>query len=143
MSGDAANATSTTLPRIDAAAGGPAGGGPGPDGEPPLTGLGASLPAADTRAKSEGTFPYAADLWAEGLLWASVLRSPHPHARILSIDTSAAAAMPGVRAVVTHEDVPGDSNYGRRVVDRPVFAADLVRHHGEPIAAVAADHPDT
>ncbi len=143
MSGDAANATSTTLPRIDAAAGGPAGGGPGPDGEPPLTGLGASLPAADTRAKSEGTFPYAADLWAEGLLWASVLRSPHPHARILSIDTSAAAAMPGVRAVVTHEDVPGDSNYGRRVVDRPVFASELVRHHGEPIAAVAADHPDT
>ncbi|NEE58056.1 oxidoreductase, partial [Streptomyces sp. SID8455] len=79
----------------------------------------------------EGTFPYAADLWAEGLLWASVLRSPHPHARILSIDTSAAAAMPGVRAVVTHEDVPGDSNYGRRVVDRPVFASELVRHHGE------------
>ncbi|MEU0760626.1 molybdopterin cofactor-binding domain-containing protein [Streptomyces microflavus] len=142
MSGDAAtaaNATSTTLPRIDAAAGP----GDGPGQEPPLMGLGASLPPADARAKTEGTFPYAADLWAEGLLWASVLRSPHPHARILSIDTSAAAAMPGVRAVVTHEDVPGDSNYGRRVVDRPVFASELVRHHGEPIAAVAADHPDT
>ena len=51
--------------------------------------------------------------------------------------------MPGVRAVVTHEDVPGDGAYGRRVVDRPVFASELVRHHGEPIAAVAADHPDT
>ncbi|MGW5071430.1 xanthine dehydrogenase family protein molybdopterin-binding subunit, partial [Streptomyces cyaneofuscatus] len=142
MSGDAAtaaNATSTTLPRIDAAAGP----GDGPGQEPPLMGLGASLPPADARAKTEGTFPYAADLWAEGLLWASVLRSPHPHARILSVDTSAAAAMPGVRAVVTHEDVPGDSNYGRSVVDRPVFASDLVRHHGEPIAAVAADHPDT
>ena len=86
-------------------------------------GLGVSLPPADVRAKTEGTFPYAADLWAEGLLWAAVLRSPHPHARIVSIDTAAAAAMPGVRAVVTHEDVPGDAAHGRRVADRPVFAS--------------------
>ena len=57
-------------------------------------GLGASLPAADARAKTEGTFPYAADLWAEGLLWAAVLRSPHAHARIVSIDTAAAKALP-------------------------------------------------
>ncbi|KAA6197479.1 molybdopterin-dependent oxidoreductase, partial [Streptomyces parvus] len=145
MSSDAAtaaNATSTSLPRIDALSGGP-GGGPDQDLEQPRMGLGSSLPAADTRAKTEGTFPYAADLWAEGLLWAAVLRSPHPHARILSIDTSGAEEMPGVRAVVTHEDVPGESNYGRHVVDRPVFASDLVRHHGEAIAAVAADHPDT
>lgn len=145
MSSDAAtaaNATSTSLPRIDALSGGP-GGGPDQDLEQPRMGLGSSLPAADARAKTEGTFPYAADLWAEGLLWAAVLRAPHPHARILSIDTSGAEEMPGVRAVVTHEDVPGESNYGRHVVDRPVFASDLVRHHGEAIAAVAADHPDT
>ncbi|MEU5049839.1 molybdopterin cofactor-binding domain-containing protein [Streptomyces sp. NPDC021096] len=111
--------------------------------EAPLRGLGVSLPAADAAAKTQGTFPYAADLWAEGLLWAAVLRSPHPHARIVSVDTSAAAAMPGVRAVVTHTDVPGDAAHGRRIADRPVFASDLVRYHGEPIAAVAADHPDT
>lgn len=72
-----------------------------------------------------------------------MLRSPHAHARILSIDTSAAAEMPGVRAVVTHADVPGATTHGRRIADRPVFAHDVVRHHGEPIAAVAADHPDT
>ncbi|WP_241833396.1 xanthine dehydrogenase family protein molybdopterin-binding subunit [Streptomyces caatingaensis] len=112
-----------------------------PDGPP--QGLGVSVPAADADAKTQGTFPYAADLWAEGLLWAAVLRSPHPHARILSIDTRTAAAMPGVHAVVTHADVPGDAAHGRRVADRPVFASDVVRHHGEPIAAVAADHPDT
>ncbi|WP_010470157.1 xanthine dehydrogenase family protein molybdopterin-binding subunit [Streptomyces somaliensis] len=111
--------------------------------EPPVRGLGASLPSADAPAKAAGTFPYAADLWAEGLLWAAILRSPHPHARIRSVDTSAAAAMPGVRAVVTHADVPGDAAYGRTIADRPVFAADVVRHHGEAIAAVAADHPDT
>ncbi|SFK70091.1 xanthine dehydrogenase family protein molybdopterin-binding subunit [Streptomyces pini] len=106
-------------------------------------GLGASLQPADALAKVQGTFPYAADLWAEGLLWAAVLRSPHPHARIVSVDTAPAAEMPGVRAVITHEDVPGDATHGRRVADRPAFARDTVRHHGEPIAAVAADHPDT
>ncbi|MEU3960487.1 molybdopterin cofactor-binding domain-containing protein [Streptomyces buecherae] len=112
-------------------------------GPPAPHGLGVSVPPLDTIAKTQGVFPYAADLWAEGLLWAAVLRSPHPHARIVSIDTTAAAAMPGVRTVVTHADVPGDAAHGRKVLDRPVFATELVRHHGEPIAAVAADHPDT
>ncbi len=113
----------------------------GPSGEP--HGIGAPVPSADALPKTQGTYPYAADLWAEGLLWAAVLRSPYPHARITRIDTSEAVAMPGVRAVVTHEDVPGDAMHGRKVADRPVFAHDVVRHHGEPIAAVAADHPDT
>ncbi|WFB09233.1 molybdopterin-dependent oxidoreductase [Streptomyces sp. LX-29] len=117
--------------------------GPQPAPPPQQHGIGISLAPADSAAKVSGTFPYAADLWAEGLLWAAVLRSPHPHARILSIDTTQAAEMPGVQAVVTHADVPGDAAHGRRVADRPVFAHDLVRHHGEPIAAVAADHPDT
>src|SRR5918995_119883 len=72
------------------------------DGGPVTHGIGASLPSADAPAKAEGTFPYAADLWAEGLLWAAVLRSPHPHARIVSIDTAPAAALQGVHAVVTH-----------------------------------------
>ncbi|MEV2201678.1 xanthine dehydrogenase family protein molybdopterin-binding subunit [Streptomyces fradiae] len=133
MSNDAATAIpAVELPRQEQAK----------EQERPTRGLGASLPPADARAKAEGTFPYAADLWAEGLLWAAILRSPHAHARIRSVDTSAAAAMPGVRAVVTHADVPGDAAYGRNVADRPVFAADVVRHHGEAIAAVAADHPD-
>ncbi|WKE71439.1 xanthine dehydrogenase family protein molybdopterin-binding subunit [Streptomyces sp. WP-1] len=116
---------------------------PAPEPEQALHGLGVSLPHADARAKTEGTFPYAADLWAEGLLWAAVLRSPHAHARIVSIDTSHAREMPGVRAVITHEAVPGTARHGRGTPDRPVFAAEVVRHHGEPIAAVAADHPDT
>ncbi|MFD9859940.1 xanthine dehydrogenase family protein molybdopterin-binding subunit [Streptomyces alboflavus] len=106
-------------------------------------GIGSSLPSAEIRAKTEGTFPYASDLWAEGLLWAAVLRSPHAHARIVSIDVTHAEDMPGVRAVVTHEDVPGTPQHGRKTADRPLFASDVVRHHGEAIAAVAADHPDT
>ncbi len=131
---DAATATPTVLASTPSPA--PA------DGER-AHGLGVSVPTADSDAKTKGVFPYAADLWAEGLLWAAVLRSPHPHARIVSVDTSAATEMPGVRAVVTQTDVPGDATHGRRVADRPVFAHDVVRHHGEPIAAVAADHPDT
>ncbi|WP_399128350.1 xanthine dehydrogenase family protein molybdopterin-binding subunit [Actinacidiphila sp. ITFR-21] len=136
----------------DGAAGAPAAAGTGgtagavPASAPPAGprfGIGVSLPSLDALAKTQGTYPYAADLWAEGLLWAAVLRSPYPHARITRIDTTEAAAMPGVRAVVTHEDVPGDAMHGRKVADRPVFASELVRHHGEPIAAVAADHPDT
>lgn len=114
-----------------------------PPGAPEGHGIGASLTAADLAAKTEGTFPYAADLWAEGLLWAALHRSPHAHARIVSVDTSAAEAMPGVRVVVTHRDLPDGAAHGRGVRDRPVFAHDVVRHHGEPVAAVAADHPDT
>lgn len=115
----------------------------GPAAPSDTHGLGASLTPVEAAAKAEGAFAYAADLWAEGLLWAAILRSPHPHARIVSIDTAEAAEMPGVRAVITHEDVPGDAAHGRGVADRPAFARELVRHHGEPIAAVAADHPDT
>ncbi|MGY1451953.1 xanthine dehydrogenase family protein molybdopterin-binding subunit [Streptomyces sp. SS8] len=136
MSSDAVTAT----PAQGVPLTGTAGGG---ENEQARYGLGASLQPADALAKVQGTFPYAADLWAEGLLWAAVLRSPHPHARIVSIDTAPAAGMPGVRAVITHEDVPGDATHGRRVADRPAFARDTVRHYGEPIAAVAADHPDT
>ncbi|MBA0049559.1 oxidoreductase [Streptomyces sp. AJS327] len=130
--------TSTSVP--------PPGGPAGPSDrarEADARGLGVSVTPEDAPAKAEGVFPYAADLWAEGLLWAAILRSPHPHARITAIDTSQAAAMPGVRAVVTHEDVPGDSSHGRRVADQPVFARDVVRYFGEPVAAVAAEHPDT
>ncbi|MGP4114396.1 molybdopterin cofactor-binding domain-containing protein [Streptomyces sp. 4N509B] len=111
--------------------------------DPPRQGLGAPLPPVDGEAKVLGTFPYTADLWAEGLLWAAVLRSPHPHARINGIDTTAAAAMPGVRVVVTHEDVAGDVTAATATGDRPVLATDVVRYHGEPVAAVAADHPET
>ncbi|MER5304366.1 molybdopterin cofactor-binding domain-containing protein [Streptomyces lasiicapitis] len=116
---------------------------PAPGAEQLPHGIGSSLPSGEIRAKTEGTFPYAADLWAEGLLWAAVLRSPHAHARIVTIDITQAQEMPGVRAVVTYEDVPGEPNHGRKTADRPLFASDVVRHHGEAIAAVAADHPDT
>ncbi|MFI5533517.1 xanthine dehydrogenase family protein molybdopterin-binding subunit [Kitasatospora sp. NPDC051853] len=117
-----------------------------PDGTEPF-GLGTSARRSDALPKALGIYPYASDLWAEGLLWGAVLRSPHPHARIVSVDTSAALAVPGVHAVVTAADLPSVAVEGltdrRGLGDRPVLADGLVRHHGEPVAAVAADHPDT
>jgi len=77
------------------------------------------------------------------MLWGATLRSPHPYARIVSIDTSAALALSGVQCVITASDVPGKPTYGLISSDQPVFARDFVRYMGEPVAAVAADHPET
>ena len=106
-------------------------------------GLGEPAIRPDGRAKVRGEFAFSGDLWAEGMLWGRTLRSPHAAARILSIDTSAAWAIPGVRAVLTAADVPGAPNFGLEHRDQPVFAREVVRHFGEPVAAVAADHPET
>ena len=76
------------------------------------------------------------------MIWGVTLRSPHPYARIRSIDIGPALATPGVYAVLTHEDVPGSKLYGLEIVDQPVLAIDTVRYHGEPVALVAADHPE-
>jgi xanthine dehydrogenase D subunit len=92
--------------------------------------------------KVKGRFAYSSDLWGENMLWGATLRSPHPRARILSVDTNAAARMPGVRAVLTHEDVPGRKTYGLDLPDQPVLASDVVRYQGEPVAIVAAEHPE-
>ena len=77
------------------------------------------------------------------MLWGATLRSPHPYAKIVSIDTSAALALSGVHCVITADDVPGKPTYGLISSDQPVFAKDVVRYMGEPVAAVAADHPET
>ena len=105
--------------------------------------LGANALRPDGSAKVKGEFSFASDLWSDGMLWGATLRSPHPHARIINIDTSAAYAIDGVRCVLTADDVPGVLTYGLIEQDQPVFAKDVVRYMGEPIAAVAADHPET
>lgn len=97
----------------------------------------------DARAKLGGNPGFLTDRIRPGQLRAAILGSPHPHARILSIDTSAAQALPGVHAVVTHADIPGIKHYGLRKVDRPVLCIDKVRHVGDPVAAVAAVDMET
>ena len=105
--------------------------------------LGTSSLRPDGGAKVKGDFAFTSDLHAENMLWGATLRSPHPHARIVSIDTTAAWKIAGVECVVTADDVPGQLTYGLISSDQPVFAKDVVRYMGEPIAAVAADHPET
>ncbi|MDT0305754.1 xanthine dehydrogenase subunit D [Streptomyces sp. DSM 44917] len=105
--------------------------------------VGDSAPRPDGTLKVTGEFAYSSDLWHEDMLWGHTLRSPHAHARLLGIDVSAALAVPGVRCVLTHEDLPAATHYGLEIQDQPVLARDVVRYEGEPVALVAADHPET
>src|SRR5256714_6513626 len=105
-------------------------------------GVGESVRRVDGVPKVKGEFEYASDLHRDGMLWGATLRSPHPHAQIISIDVSAATAVPGVSAVLTHADVPGKPTFGLDVQDQPVLARDLVRYAGEAVAIVAAEDPE-
>ena len=110
----------------------------------PVTGgIGESPRRPDGTLKVKGEFAYSSDLWAEGMLWGATVRSPHPRARIRAIETGAALTMTGVMAVLTSEDVPGRKTYGLEIPDQPVLAWEDVRYQGEPVALVAADHPET
>jgi len=106
-------------------------------------GLGVDAPRPDGVAKVQGRFGYSSDLFAEDMLWGHTLRSPHAHARITSIDIGPALRIGGVYAVLTADDVPGAATYGLETPDQPVLARDVVRYMGEPVAVVAADHPET
>jgi len=98
---------------------------------------GQSLPRIDAPGKVTGSAVYAADFALPGMLYGKVFRSAEPHARLVRLDTTRAASIPGVRAVVTAADA-ADVRYGAAVKDEPVFAADVVRYVGQPVAAVAA-----
>ena len=104
--------------------------------------IGEVVPREDGIPKVTGEFAYSSDLQAAGMLWGHTLRSPHAHARIAAIDVSAALTMPGVHGVLTHDDVPGANRYGLEFPDQPVLAFDRVRYFGEPVALVAAEHPE-
>ncbi|MFE0092187.1 xanthine dehydrogenase family protein molybdopterin-binding subunit [Streptomyces sp. NPDC058991] len=107
-------------------------------------GIGESTLRPDGTLKVTGEFAYSSDMWHEDMLWGQTLRSTVAHAEIRSIDISEALAVPGVHAVLTYDDLPTDTkNYGLEIQDTPVLAHRKVRHHGEPVALVAADHPET
>jgi xanthine dehydrogenase D subunit len=105
--------------------------------------VGEQTTRVDGVPKVRGEFEYSSDLWADGMLWGATLRSPHAHAMLHSIDTTRAQLMPGVRAVLTHADIPGRKLFGMDVADQPVLAWDHIRYQGEAVALVAAEHPET
>ncbi|MDA1096139.1 MAG: xanthine dehydrogenase family protein molybdopterin-binding subunit [Chloroflexi bacterium] len=104
--------------------------------------IGQPVARADGPEKVTGLGKYSIDVVPPGTLWAKVLRSPYPHARVVRVDTSRALALPGVRAVLTGEDVRGVRT-GKRVWDEPVLAWDRVLFIGDKVAAVAADDEET
>jgi CO/xanthine dehydrogenase Mo-binding subunit len=99
--------------------------------------VGKAVPRLEGEEKVTGKTRYAADVEIRDALWAKLLRSPLPHARILKIDTTKAMQIPGVRAVISGADIPPVLT-GLRMKDMPVLARERVRYVGEPIAAVAA-----
>ncbi len=105
--------------------------------------IGKNVRRIDAPSKVTGRLKYAGDMTMPGMLHVQVLRSPHPHARIVSIDTTAAEVMAGVEGVITAADVPGQDGFGVFVNDQPVMARGKVRYVGEAVAAVAAEDPLT
>jgi CO/xanthine dehydrogenase Mo-binding subunit len=105
-----------------------------------VKGVGVAIPRPDGPEKVTGRVQYVGDIKPKGLLHAKLLRSPHAHARIVSIDTSAARALPGVRAVLTAKDIP---HLKKKAPTRAhaVLAIDRAVFMGQPVAAVAADEP--
>ncbi|MEF7613191.1 molybdopterin cofactor-binding domain-containing protein [Aquincola sp. MAHUQ-54] len=104
--------------------------------------IGHSTRRLDAPAKVTGAIKYAADMFLPNMLHLQVLRSPHPHARIVGIDLTQARALPGVEAVITCDDVPGVDNFGVFIEDQPTLARGVVRYVGEAVAAVAAETVD-
>ncbi|WP_078429254.1 xanthine dehydrogenase family protein molybdopterin-binding subunit [Alkalihalobacterium alkalinitrilicum] len=107
--------------------------------EKETTVVGKRLNRLDGPEKVTGKFIYGADLDAPGLLHCKVFRSSIPHGRIKRLDISKALAYPGVRTIMTADDIPSNIRHGHTVKDEVVFARDYVRYYGEPIAAIAAD----
>jgi len=102
--------------------------------------LGTSIPRLGGVERVTGAGIFGVDLMLQDALSGGILRSQYAHAKIVSIDTSEAKSIPGVRAVVTAADAP-DVRYGRTTIDRYMLAKNRVRYMGDPVAAVAADSP--
>lgn len=98
--------------------------------------VGSRVPRVDSVEKVTGHAIYGVDVALPGMLHGAVVRSPHAHARVASIDTSAAERAPGVKAIVTGKDFP--HRFGAAIKDQPFLAIDRVRYVGDPVVAVAA-----
>ncbi|MDQ7029708.1 MAG: molybdopterin-dependent oxidoreductase [Ardenticatenia bacterium] len=117
------------------------------NGHPPaspkaLRAVGRPLPRPDAVAKVTGQAKYTDDYAFPNMLYGATLRSAYPHARLVRVETHRAKALPGVHAVLTAEDIPGEKHHGLMFDDWPVLCYDKVRYVGDAIAIVAADTPE-
>ncbi len=113
-----------------------------PQTKAPSAAVGQPKPNPDALAKIRGTARYTDDYHFPGMLYARTRRAGVPHARITSIDVSAARELAGVRSVLTHEEIPGRNLHGLVTLDWPVLCGDKVRYVGDAVAVVAADSAD-
>jgi len=113
-----------------------------PQTQEPLNVVGRPLPRPDAVDKVTGSAKYTDDHVFPNMLFGATLRAGIPHARIKRIDTSQAQALPGVVAVITHQDVPGKKHHGLVIQDWPVLCYDKVRYVGDAVAVVAAETPE-
>ncbi len=106
--------------------------------------IGGSYIRVDSRQKVTGQARYAEDMVMPGLLHARTLRSPHPHARLVALDTTKAAQLPGVARIITAADIPGVNGFPEYSRGEPVLTpvGDTVRMVGAPVAFVVAETPD-
>ncbi|ATW27147.1 xanthine dehydrogenase family protein molybdopterin-binding subunit [Candidatus Formimonas warabiya] len=110
-------------------------------GETQYQTVGQPITRTDAKEKVMGRTIYGVDLVLPRMLYGKALLSPYPHARIVNVDTRAARHLPGVKAIVTGQELP--YTYGSTIKDRPILARDIVRFAGEPVVAVAAVDLDT
>ena len=113
-----------------------------PEVDEPMAVISRSVPPVDVLDKVTGAAKYTDDYVFPDMLFARTLRSPYPHARIVSVQTDRAKALPGVRAVLTAADVPGENRHGLVYRDWPVLCDKVVRYVGDAVAIVAADSED-
>src|SRR5208337_1188373 len=107
--------------------------------EPKKGSIGRSITRLDSLPKVTGKAVFTDDMSLPNMLFAGVLRSPYPSARINSIDCSEALSLPGVRAALTAKDIPGSNRFGIIVKDQPYLAEERARFVGEPIVVLAAE----
>ena len=110
-----------------------------PATQTPGQAVGKPQPNPNALAKINGSARFTDDYKFPGMLYARTKRAGVPHARIRSIEASAASALPGVHAVLTHKDIPGRNLHGLVTIDWPVLCGDKVRYSGDAVAIVAAD----
>lgn len=101
--------------------------------------IGKPIPRKDAGAKVRGEARYVDDLSLPEMVHVKVLRSPHPHARIRSIDASRARVYPGVVAILTAREIPGLNSIGPIIKDQPILCSDVVRYVGDAVALAAAE----
>src|ERR1043165_8372858 len=107
--------------------------------------VGQPISMMDSELRVSGSIDYTLNFELPRMLHACMLRSPHPHARIVKIDTARAVKLPGGMATLTRDDLSGDHidpYFGLILQDQTPVALDRVRFVGEPVAAVAAVDAD-